>query len=97
MNPKTGQWLKGDLDTLHQATVDSRADGSAFAWQKIGRRDARGAKPALGHLISVEGQGQEVRHAGIPLVQKALRYRQDGSEGGEAVSAAPHHRSLQSG
>src|SRR6266446_4872364 len=47
---------QGDL-RQHQATVDSRADGSAFAWQKIGRRDARGAKPALGHLISVEGQG----------------------------------------
>src|SRR6266478_3071183 len=63
---------QGDL-RQNPATVDARADGSAFAWQKIGRRDARGAKPALVHLISVEGQGQEIRHAWIRLVQKGLR------------------------
>src|SRR2546427_13148179 len=86
---------QGDL-RQHPTTVDSRADGSAFAWQKIGRSDARGAKPARGHLIAVEGQGQEVRYAWIRLVQKGLRSRQDGSAGGEGGSAAPHHRSLRS-
>src|SRR5207237_2506983 len=79
------------------ATVGSRADGSACAWQELGRRAARGAKPARVHLIAVEGQGPALRPAWLRLGQKGLRSRRDGSAGGEEVAAAPHHRSLRSG